>query len=116
MDGIYTGEVYDARFEVPGWDTPGFNQLAWTRVGLPPVPKGVMRARACPPVIIAQTIKPVSIKEPKPGVFVVDYGQNFSGHTRLNLKNAPAGAKVTMRYSEKLDDKGILSGQKSRNS
>ena len=108
MDGIYTGEVYDARFEVPGWDTPGFNQLAWTRVGLPPVPKGVMRARACPPVIIAQTIKPVSIKEPKPGVFVVDYGQNFSGHTRLNLKNAPAGAKVTMRYSEKLDDKGMI--------
>ena len=107
-DGIYTGEVYDARLEVPGWDKPGFNPGGWSTVGIPSSPKGVLAARVCPPVVIGQTIKPISIKEPKPGVFVVDYGQNFAGHTRLNLKNAPSGSKITMRYSEKLDDKGMI--------
>lgn len=107
-DGIYTGEVYDARLEVAGWDKPGFNQSAWTKVGIPPAPLGVMTARVCPPVAITQTIKPISIKEPKPGVYVVDFGQNFSGHTRVNLKNAPGGARITMKYSEKIDDKGMI--------
>jgi alpha-L-rhamnosidase len=108
MDGIYTGEVYDARMEVPGWDKAGFNQSAWPPVGLPPTPKGVMTARVCPPVAIRETIKPISIKEPKPGVYVVDFGQNFAGHTRLNLRNATRGATITMKYSEKLDDKGMI--------
>ena len=108
MDGIYTGEVYDARLEVTGWDKPGFNPSAWPIVGLPPIPSGEMTARVCPPVAITQTIKPISISQPKPGVFVVDFGQNFSGHTRLNLKNAASGAKITMRYSEKLDAKGMI--------
>jgi alpha-L-rhamnosidase len=108
FDGIYTGEVYDARLEIPGWDTSTFNDGGWSPVSVLDGPKGVLAARVCPPVSITMTIKPVSIKEPKPGVFVVDYGQNISGHTRLNLKNAPRGAIVTMRYSEKLDDKGMI--------
>ena len=108
FDGIYTGEVYDARLEVPGWDKPGFNEGGWSPVGLPPAPKGVLAARVCPPVAITQTFKPVLIKEPKPGVFVVDFGQNFAGHTRIKLKNAPSGARVTMRYSEHIDAKGMI--------
>lgn len=28
-DGIYTGEVYDARRELPCWSTPAFDDSAW---------------------------------------------------------------------------------------
>ena len=108
FDGIYTGEVYDARLEAPGWDKTGFNDGGWGHVAVAPAPKGVLAARACPPVVITQNIKPISITEPSKGVFVVDFGQNFAGHTRIKLKNAPGGARVTMRYSEKIDDKGMI--------
>jgi alpha-L-rhamnosidase len=108
FDGIYTGEVYDARLEIPGWDKTGFNDGGWKEVSVMPAPKGVLAGRICPPVAITQTIKPISIKEVKSGIFVVDFGQNFAGHTRIKLKNAPAGSKVTMRYSEKVDDKGMI--------
>ena len=107
-NGIYTGEEYDARFEISGWDSKGFNHTAWTPAFVAPAPKGVLSARQCPPVAITQTIKPISIKSPQAGVFVIDFGQNFAGHARINLKNAPAGSRIRMRYSEKLDDKGMI--------
>jgi len=27
--GIYEGEIYDARREMPGWDAPGFDDATW---------------------------------------------------------------------------------------
>jgi alpha-L-rhamnosidase len=107
-DGIYTGETYDARLEMPGWDKPGYNDGAWRQALYPPIPFGALTSRPCPPVAITQTIKPISITEPAKGVYVVDFGQNFAGHTRLKLTKAPAGTKVTMKYSEKLDPKGMI--------
>lgn len=107
FDGIYTGEVFDARVEMPGWDKPGFDDHAWQAATAMPAPKGVMTARICPPVAITQTIKPIGIKEPKPGVYIVDFGQNFSGHARLRVEG-PAGTKITMRYSEKIGPDGMI--------
>lgn len=106
-DGIYSGEVYDARAEIAGWDTVSYNALSWRGVSLMPAPKGKLTARVCPPVRITQTIKPIGMTEPKPGVFVVDFGQNFSGHARLKVKGA-AGTKITMRYSERIAADGMI--------
>lgn len=103
FDGIYTGEVYDARKEIPGWDSPGFADSSWVAAKAMSAPKGVLSAIQCPPVVIGETIKPKRILEPKPGVYVVDFGQNIAGHARVRVKG-PAGAKVTMRYSERLKD------------
>jgi len=106
-DGIYTGEVYDARKEIPGWNTPKFDASAWSPADVMPAPKGKLCARVCPPVAIGQTITAKAIKEPKPGVFIVDFGQTFSGHVRIQLRE-PAGTKVTMRYSERLGADGMI--------
>lgn len=107
FDGIYTGEVYDARLEIPGWDRPGFKDATWKPANVLPAPKGKLAAMSCAPVRITQTIKPVSITQPRPGVYVLDYGQNLTGHVKLKLK-ADAGTKITMRYSERIDDKGMI--------
>jgi alpha-L-rhamnosidase len=47
------------------------------------------------------------ISEPRPGVYVLDFGQNFTGHVRLRLR-APEGTAVTMRYAEKVKADGSL--------
>ncbi|MBS1727438.1 MAG: family 78 glycoside hydrolase catalytic domain [Armatimonadetes bacterium] len=107
FDGIYTGEVYDASKELTGWDKAGFDDSAWGKASEMAVPKGELHALPCPPVRITQTLKPKTISEPQPGVYVLDYGQNLTGHVRIHGK-FDAGQKVTMRYSERIDAKGMI--------
>ncbi|MFD1255451.1 glycoside hydrolase family 78 protein [Mucilaginibacter terrae] len=107
FDGIYTGEVYDANKEINGWDLSSYTDKTWKDAVTMPDPGGKMVALSCPPVGIAKTIKPIAITEPKTGVYVVDMGENFSGHTQLNI-SAPKGTVITMRYAEYLDDKGMI--------
>lgn len=106
-DGIYTGETYDARREMTGWDKPGYDDSKWSAATVLDPPKGILAACPCPPVVIGQTIKPVAIHEPKPGVFVVDFGQNFSGHAQLRL-SAPRSTTIRMRYSERVGSDGMI--------
>lgn len=107
FDSIYGGETYDARLEKPGWDTPGYNDSAWAHAIEVPAPGGKLAAQPSPPIRAAQTIAPVKVTEPKPGVFVFDMGQNLAGRAELKVQG-PAGTKVTMRYGEKIHADGSL--------
>lgn len=106
-DGIYTGEIYDARREMPDWSTAGFDDAGWSPVLMMPAPFGKLAARRCPPVAITKTMVPISISEPKQGEFIINMGQNFSGHTQLRVRG-PAGTTITMRYGEILHEDGTL--------
>jgi alpha-L-rhamnosidase len=107
FDGIYTGEVYDARLESPGWDGPGSDPSGWMPAIEMKAPRGVLSGRPCPPIRVTQTIPAVKLTEPKAGVYIVDFGQNIAGHARIHLKGQP-GAKVTMRYSERVGVDGMI--------
>jgi len=107
-DGIYTGEIYDARKELPGWAASGYDDARWSPVAVLPAPSGKLAARRCSPVVIGATFTPKSVKKLKDGVYIVDMGRNFAGHAQLRVKGAAAGTAITMRYAEKLDAKGAL--------
>jgi alpha-L-rhamnosidase len=109
-DGIYTGEVYDARKELPGWCAKGFDDSAWTPALVVEAPAGKLVPLTCEPIRITEELKPVSITQPTPGVYIVDMGQNFSGHVQLRVKG-PAGQTITMRYAEMLHEDGTLNSQ-----
>ena len=106
-DGIYTGEIYDARRELPGWSTSAFDDSGWQPALTVEAPHGKLTPLSCEPIRITETIAPVAITEPQPGVFIVNMGQNFSGHTQLRVI-APAGHAITMRYGEILNPDGTL--------
>ena len=105
---IRTGETYDARLETPGWDTVNFDASEWKNVKLIKPPGGIMRSSQLPPIQITQTIRPVRMWEPKPGVYMFDLGQNIAGWGRLLNVKGPAGTMVTMRYGEMLDEEENL--------
>jgi len=109
-DGIYTGEVYDARYELPGWSDPGYDDSEWKPALAVEAPRGKLTPLTCEPIRITETIKPIAVTEPKPGIFIVDMGQNFSGHTQLRV-TAPAGHAITMRYAEVLNPDGTLNSK-----
>jgi hypothetical protein len=109
---IYGGEDYDARREPAGWDRPGFDDSAWRRAAGMEAPGGELRAQASPPVRVQQTLRPVKVTEPKPGVVVYDLGQNFAGWPRITA-NGPAGSEIKMTPGELLDSAGLVSQRSS---
>lgn len=105
--GIYRGEMYDARLEFPGWDRPGFDDSHWSPAGAF-VPNALRRvALRNEPIQVEQEIKPLSITEPTPGVYVIDFGQNLVGCCRFKLKGK-AGKTVTFRHAEAVYEDGTL--------
>jgi len=56
---------------------------------------------------VKQELKPVAVTEPKPGVYVFDFGQNMVGWTRLNVKGE-AGTTVGMFFNEMLNPDGTV--------
>ena len=105
----YDGEDYDARLEIPGWAEYGFADAAWPLASLVDAPGGALVAQMAEPIRVTETIKPLSVTEPQPGVFVFDMGQNMVGWCRLTVRG-PAGATVHMRHAETLlpDGSGML--------
>lgn len=115
FNDIYDGEVYDARLERPGWDMPGYDDSEWqpaVRASDPPKGKLVSSA-AYPPIKITKTLPAREITSPRPGVYVVDFGQNLTGWVRLRA-SGPRGAEVRVRYAEILNPDGTLNTAPNR--
>jgi alpha-L-rhamnosidase len=104
---LLDGEVYDARAEITDADTPGFDDAKWTPVEVTGEVHPRLDALACEPVRILQTLKPVAVREVKPGVHVFDMGQNMVGWCRLHV-TAPAGTEITLRHAEMADADGSI--------
>lgn len=107
FDAMLAGETYDARLERPGWDQPGHDDAAWAAARVVAAPKGRVTAQMIPPIRAVRTIKPVKMTEPKPGVFLFDFGQNMAGTFRLTVRG-PAGADVKIETAELLNKDGSL--------
>lgn len=107
-DDIYDGESYDARLEKEGWDSPGYDDSQWAKAELAEPPGGRLVSLAtCPPIKAVKNIQPVSLSNPRSGVYVYDFGQNFAGRIRLKV-SGPRGAEVKLRHAELIDAEGML--------
>jgi len=103
----YDGEEYDARSSFRGWSQPSFYDQYWQPAQLAEPPPGVVAAEMIEPMRVTQTLKPMAMTQPKPGVYIFDLGQNMVGWCRLHV-TGPAGAKVTLRFAETLKPDGTL--------
>jgi alpha-L-rhamnosidase len=103
----YDGESYDARMEMPGWDSAGFDDSQWQVAQQLPAPTTNLCAQMIPPMRVAQVLQPTSVTNPVAGVFVVDFGENFYGTVRLNV-SGPRGTEVRMSQAYSLLPDGTL--------
>jgi alpha-L-rhamnosidase len=107
MNSVYLGETLDARLEQEGWNDKGFNDSQWTNAAVIKGPSGELIACYIPPVRVTRILKPVKMTEPRPGVYIFDFGQNFAGVPRLKVKG-PAGTRIVMRGGEDIHADGTL--------
>ena len=103
----YDGEEYDARREMPGWSRPGFDASGWQTVALVKPPGGTLEAQVIEPIRVTEVLKPVAITNPRPGIFMVDFGQSFYGCVRVKV-SGPAGTEVRVRTSFNVTPEGLL--------
>jgi alpha-L-rhamnosidase len=104
---IFDGERHDAREELPGWNRPGFDAARWHAPDVLARPAAALSCRVGPAIRQVMTLAPRSITEVRPGVHVVDFGQNFAGWARLKV-TGPRGTEVTLRFAEVLGADGDI--------
>ncbi|KAJ7264533.1 bacterial alpha-L-rhamnosidase-domain-containing protein [Mycena haematopus] len=107
LDDIFGGENYDASYEIPGWELPGFDDSAWNTALVALAPKGTLVRANQPPTRVIGSLTPVSITEPVPGQFVAAFERVVAGWVRLTV-SGPKGSLVTVHYGEKLNPDGTV--------
>ena len=104
-NGIYFGEIYDARIEIPGWNKTGFNDVEWKnafKVGGYNLSSQMMQ-----PIQITKRIEPQEIYSPEPGMYILDFKQNFTGFVKMKV-HGPRSTEVKLRFSEILSKDGTI--------
>ncbi|MFC5402760.1 alpha-L-rhamnosidase [Cohnella soli] len=105
---MYGGEDYDARLWTPGWDEADFvEDDRWHGTRTVMGPSGKLRAQDLPPLKVMKVFQPVQLNECSPGVYVYDFGQNFSGWIGIDVEGA-AGSNVKLTYGELLNADGTV--------
>ena len=101
---IFNGETFDAALNVP------FDECDKLPVKIASSPGGEMRPMILQPIQTHGSYAPVEITTPKPGVFVVDFGQNVAGVVCLHRlpSNMAAGHTITMVHTEELNEDGTV--------
>lgn len=106
-DGLRHGELYDARLAKKGWAEPGYDDSEFLPVRPKRTPGGLRKSGQFTPIRRIETIQAVAITQPQPDVWVYDFGRNISGVIRVNAPGFE-GKQVTFKYSERLDDAGMI--------
>jgi alpha-L-rhamnosidase len=106
-DSVYRGERYDARLRPKGWDLPGFADRAWAPARTVAGPSGRLVAANVEPIAPVAVLKPVSVREVRPGTWVFDFGRIVAGWTALDV-SGPRGRTVSLLASERVDKDGLV--------
>jgi Glycogen debranching enzyme len=108
---IYGGEDYDARLEQDGWNKAGFADNSWKPAMIVEGPPAIT-ATITEPLKVMQEFTPVKVTQPKPGVYLYDLGQNFSGIPQITVSGA-RGSSIKITPGEILDENGLVSQRPS---
>jgi alpha-L-rhamnosidase len=96
---ILDGEAIDYRKDFDGWNTASYDDAVWKPVSVLARDTTPLVWQRCPPVRAGEILEPASITTVRPGVHVVDFGQEISGWVRLR-GGGPAGTKIQLRHTE----------------
>lgn len=105
FNSIYTAEHYDARKELPGWNTTAYTDSAWKRVQYVSAPSANIVAEAMVPVRQVERIPAVAVQKFSDTDYVFDLGRNISGVSEISMAGA-AGTVVRLKHGERLYPNG----------
>jgi hypothetical protein len=104
---IYGGEDYDATLEQKGWKLPGFNDAHWQTPLVLSEKMPSLRTQSQEPLGYFEEFTPQKISTPKPGIWVYDLAQNFSGIFQIQVQGQ-RGRSIKISPSELLHADGTV--------
>ena len=104
---IYGGEDYDATLEQKGWKLPGFNDAHWQTPLVLSENMPSLRTQGQEPLGYFEEFTPQKISSTKPGIWVYDLAQNFSGIFQIQAQGQ-RGRSIKISPSELLHDDGTV--------
>ncbi|MBU2883525.1 glycoside hydrolase family 78 protein [Psychrosphaera sp. B3R10] len=115
-EGVFSGELFDANNAIAGWNKDtNLDLSSWQKVEvLEQWPTKSLEPQLQPAIKAVKEVKPVDILNPEPNVWVLDFGQNFTGIPTVDVKSLglKKGQAVYFRYAEWVTSKNMIS-QKS---
>ena len=106
-NNIYSGDTYDARKEIKGYEYAGFDDSLWENAVAVKDPSPLLVAQKMPQIRTVQELKPVSVKSFGDTVHVFDFGVNISGFCRLKV-TGEAGTQVKIAHTELVKSDGMI--------
>lgn len=86
QNNIYSGDVYDARKELKGWEKPGFDDSAWAQATVVEAPSKLLKAQIMPAIQATREFEPIAMQSFGDTVYVFDFGTNITGLCRLEVE------------------------------
>jgi alpha-L-rhamnosidase len=105
-DDTRHGELYDARLEQKGWNSPAFNDSNWRNAAIVQW-DAPLESQMIPPVRCSEPITPVRMFDKGNGITLYDIGRNIAGWARVTV-HGQAGDKVLVEYCETPADSTLL--------
>ncbi|MFC1650870.1 family 78 glycoside hydrolase catalytic domain [Candidatus Latescibacterota bacterium] len=104
--GDYGGERYDARLEIPDWNTAGLDDSGWEQAVSFEPPDVLSSAQMVQPNRIIKTITPTAVEKLQTGEYIIDMGRNYTGWFTMNFPgNGKKGSTVNLEYGDnRLED------------
>jgi alpha-L-rhamnosidase len=96
-DGIFSGEIYDARLQTDGWNKNGFDDSRWKEAKIVWAPTGDLQPQLAPFDKIIRTISPSSVQKTNDSTYLFFLDEMISGWAELKIKGS-AGDKISLRF------------------
>ncbi|MGA2218047.1 MAG: family 78 glycoside hydrolase catalytic domain, partial [Terracidiphilus sp.] len=103
---LYDGETLNQNELFVGESSPDFPDIFKDKAAIiHPAPVQII-AQDFPPIRIEREVHAVSLTEPKPGVYVYDFGQNLAGFEKV--QGLHADHQIRIRFAEILNPDGTI--------
>lgn len=102
FNSIYTGEHYDARKEIKGWDLPGLEEEGWHFAVEQEAPSNTIVAQALKPVRITKVFENPECTKINDSVYVYKLPENIAGISKLSIRGE-RGTTIRLKHGETLD-------------
>jgi alpha-L-rhamnosidase len=107
FNSIYTAEHYDARLELPGWNTINFDDSKWNEVTLGAAPSMNIVSQVMHPIRNVEAIPVKSMKKFNDTTYLFDLGRNIAGVSQIKVEGEN-GTVIQLKHGERLLENGHL--------
>ena len=104
---VFHGELFDTAFDDPAVFTVDFDDSSFPLADTLTDYQPILSSQMLPPIRVTETVKPISMTQPQPGVWIFDMGTNRAGWAQLRGR-FNGRHEIKMRFAELIWDDGTL--------